>query len=396
MTDATGGRPPGAGGPPLSIPEEFGRREPGVVPVDGFVVAPDGDPAGVTGDGGEGADRSHRRRWVAAVVAGLLLVVVVVLVGGYLWVDHEANPGPPGARVIVAVAEGDSLSQVASTLEAKGVITSALAFRIWTHLHAAPVVQPGSYAFNRNDSFSAVTARLGGGPDVFQVVVEPGFTVAEVAARVEAAAPGRDATAFERLATGGTLRSPWEPAGSDSLEGLLGTGTYVLVPGETDTQVLTEMIDRFDATADASGLTAGAAALGRTPYEVITAASVVQKEAVYEKNMGPVARVIYNRLAAGMPLQMDSTVLYSEGRDGGPVTEKDLQLDTPYNTYLHHGLPPTPIGMVSPAALTAALHPTPGDWLYFVVVRSDGTEAFSDTYAGQQANEALARQRGLG
>ena len=257
-------------------------------------------------------------------------------------------------------------------------------------------MRPGSYAFNRNDSFSAVTARLAGGPDVFPVEVPAGFTVAEVAARVGAAAPGHDAAAFGRLATGGTVRSPWEPAGSNGLEGLLGTGTYVLVPGESDTELLTRMIDRFDATATAAELGGGAAALGRTPYEVITVASVIQKEAVYEKNMGPVARVIYNRLAAGMPLQMDSTVLYSEGRDGGPVTEKDLQLDTPYNTYLHHGLPPTPIGMVSPAALAAALHPTPGDWRYFVVVKADGTEAFSDTYAGQLANEALARQRGLG
>ena len=85
-----------------------------------------------------------------------------------------------------------------------------------------------------------------------------------------------------------------------------------------------------------------ASALGLTPYQVITAASIVEKEGYIPVNMPDVARVIYNRLAAGMPLQMDSTVLYSLGQDGGPVTRKDLQLQTPYNTYLNTGLTPTP------------------------------------------------------
>ena len=108
------------------------------------------------------------------------------------------------------------------------------------------------------------------------------------------------------------------------------------------------------------------------------------------------ARVILNRLARDMPLQMDSTVLYSEGRDGGPVTSTDLALQTPYNTYLNKGLTPTPICFPSQAALEATLDPPSGSWLYFVVVEQDGTEAFADTFAQQQANEALARSRGLG
>ena len=106
--------------------------------------------------------------------------------------------------------------------------------------------------------------------------------------------------------------------------------------------------------------------------------------------------MVYNRLARRMALQMDSTVLYSEHRDGGPVTPADLALDTPYNTYLHTGLTPTPICFPSQASLEAALHPDAGSWLYFVVVQRDGTEAFADTFAGQLANEQLAKSRGLG
>jgi UPF0755 protein len=92
---------------------------------------------------------------------------------------------------------------------------------------------------------------------------------------------------------------------------------------------------------------------------------------------------------------MDSTVLYALGQDGGPVTSQDLQIQSPYNTYLTNGLTPTPICMPSHAALDAALHPPAGAWLYFVLVQKNGVMAFSDTYAEQQANEQLAKSRGL-
>jgi UPF0755 protein len=156
------------------------------------------------------------------------------------------------------------------------------------------------------------------------------------------------------------------------------------------------MVQRFDRNAQAEGLsTAAASAFGLSPYQLITAASIVEKEGYIPVNMPDVARVIYNRLAQGTPLQMDSTVLYAIGQDGGPVTTKDLQLQSPYNTYLNNGLTPTPICMPSKDAMDAALHPPPGAWLYFVLVQKNGVMAFSDTYAQQQANEQLAKSRGL-
>ncbi len=343
--------------------------------------------------------RAHRRRTnrhpVRLAVAIVVLVIVLVLIGGTLWVRSEADPsGPPGAQVVVTVPSGTGLGQLASELSAKGVIGSSLAYRIWGQIHSVPTVVPGSYAFNRNTSFGTIDRVISDGPNVFPLVVPAGFTVAEVADRV-GQLPGHDATAFEKVATGGTVHSPWLPAGSTNLDGLLGTGTYTVVPGETDTQLLTAMVDRFDALATSVHLTTASAAIGLTPYQAITMASIVQKEGYIAKNMGPVARVILNRLARGTPLQMDSTVLYAEGRDGGTVTAKDLALQSPYNTYLNKGLTPTPICFPSPTALHATLDPPAGSWLYFVVVQSDGTEAFADTFAQQQANEQLAQQRGL-
>ncbi len=364
-----------------------------------------GDPGVPVGDGvNDGArplpPRAHHhrrpRRWWPRVALGAVVLVVVVLVGGFLWVQHEASPGgPPGAQVIATVTSGSGTSQLASTLAAKGVIGSSFAYRIWSQFHSPPTVLPGSYAFHKNSSFATVDRIVAGGPNVFPITIPPGFTVSEVATQV-GQLPGHTAAAFSAVATGGTVRSPWQPAGSTNLDGLLGTGQYIVVPGETDTQLLTIMVDRFDRLATSLDLQAGAAKLGLTPYQLITVASIVEKEGVIQKNLGPVARVILNRLANDMPLQMDSTVLYSEGRDGGPVTSADLAIRSPYNTYLNKGLTPTPICFPSEASLRAALDPPPGSWLFFVVVEKDGTEAFADTFAQQQSNEALAQQRGVG
>jgi len=346
---------------------------------------------------GGGGRKGRRRppRWVrlALTVTGLVVVLVVAVV---IWYQIEANPsGPPGRGVVVSVADGEPTSTVVQRLAAAGVIDSALAFRVGEIFGGTPVVQPGSYLFHAHQSFSAVRDVLAGGPDVFAVDVLPGYTLAEVAARVDEL-PGHATGAFAAATKSGAVTSPWSPPGSTNLEGLLGTGWYQVLPGESDTELLADMVRRFDVSAAAAGLTtASAAALGMTPYQVIITASIVQKEGYYTKNMGQVARVIYNRVASGTPLQMDSTVLYSLGQDGGTVTPHDLTLQTPYNTYLNHGLTPTPICMPSVAALRAAVSPTPGSWRYFVVVDKNGDEAFADTYAEQQANEQLAASRGV-
>ncbi|HLM95333.1 MAG TPA: endolytic transglycosylase MltG [Acidimicrobiales bacterium] len=334
----------------------------------------------------------YRRRRI--LVAGALVVVLCVLVAAVSWYESEASGGQ-GPRAVVTVAPGSSMGAVTATLVRQHVVSSSLAFRVYLTLHGTPTVQPGSYLLHRNESFADVRASLARGPDVFALDVLPGYTMAEVAAQV-GQIPGHDGPHFLSLVTSGTVRSPYQPPGSDNIDGLVGTGTYLVMPGESDQTLLGAMVARFDALAASVDLEGGAAALGETPYQAVTVASIVQKEGVYQKNLGKVARVIYNRLARGTPLQMDSTVLYSEHRDGGRVTAADLALDTPYNTYLHTGLTPTPICFPSKASLQAALAPTPGNWLYFVVVSNDGTEAFSSTFAGQQANERLAQSRGLG
>jgi UPF0755 protein len=338
------------------------------------------------------AQRRRRRRIVVGVAGGLVVIVLAFV----LWYELEAHAlGPEGPQVVVTVNQGESTSAVIDSLSAKHVIASSWAYRVFDVLHGSPTVLPGSYAMHQNQTFSEVRALLAAGPNIYPVDVRPGFTLSEVATQVDSI-PGHGGGGFAKAAASGAVHSTFSPPGSNDLEGMLGTGEYLILPGESDTTIVSDMVQRFDRNAQAEGLsTAAASEFGLSPYQLITAASIVEKEGYIPVNMPDVARVIYNRLAQGTPLQMDSTVLYAIGQDGGPVTTKDLQLQSPYNTYLNNGLTPTPICMPSKDAMNAALHPPPGAWLYFVLVQKNGVMAFSDTYAQQQANEQLAKSRGL-
>jgi UPF0755 protein len=352
----------------------------------------------------ETGSRAARRRQRSApvrrrrrVVAGLFALVVVLGCVFVTWYELETHAlGAAGKAEIVQIHAGESVSAVASSLSSEHVIGNTLAFRLYDLVHGDPTITAGAYLFHQNLTFGQVHQLLNGGTNVSAVTVYAGFTLHEIAQRV-GDLPGHSASAFEQLAVNGSVRSVFEPAGSSNLEGMLGSGTYLVLPGESDASLLTAMVTRFDHQAETAGLsTATASALGLTPYQLITAASVVEKEGYYPKNMPDVARVIYNRLANGTPLQMDSTVLYALGQDGGTVTPQDLQIQSPYNSYLNLGLPPTPICSPSPIALSAAVHPPAGAWLYFVVIDKSGDEAFSDTFDQQLANEHLAQARGVG
>lgn len=320
---------------------------------------------------------------------------VAVIVLGLGWFLLQAFPlGGSGRDVIVTVQPGDSLGQIASELHQKGVISSPFAFRLDALVLGDPIVQPGSYELQQGSSFSAVRSILNAAPNVRLVDVQPGLSFHEIAVTVAQDTSNTFGDQFLAAAKAAANASAFQPNGS--LEGLVGPGQYLIKPKETPGQLLTAMQHSFDLEASAAGLTPSTTLDGLTSYQLIIAASIVQKEGYYASNMPKVARVILNRLANGAALQMDSTVLYYFQQDGGTVTHAMLQTPTPYNTYLNAGLTPTPICTVSSNALAAILHAPPGPWLYFTVVDKNGTEAFSTTFAQQLANEHLAATRGIG
>jgi UPF0755 protein len=323
------------------------------------------------------------------ILAGVVLVVIAV---GWFLLQVDPIFAGKGKEVIITVAPGDSLSTIAGKLHAEGVIASPFAFRVDT-LIGAPVVQPGTYELRQGSSFGQVKSILGNQPNVAAVAVSPGLTVKEVAFLVDGVKGPKYANTFARDTKADSTPSPYSHG--TSLEGLIGAKTYIITPGTTASELAHEMVKSFNKEAASVGLTPTTTVDGLDAYQLVTAASIVQKEAYYSRYMGKVARVIYNRLARGGPLQMDSTVLYYLGQDGGTVTPAMLKLNTPYNTYLYAGLTPTPICTVSKAALKGVLNTPEGSWLYFDTVNHQGKTLFATTFAQQLKNEQIAKNNGM-
>ncbi|MFJ8192662.1 endolytic transglycosylase MltG [Streptomyces sp. NPDC096094] len=170
-------------------------------------------------------------------------------------------------------------------------------------------------------------------------------------------------------------------------EGYLFPATYPLGENPTPEKLLTAMVDTAHKKFTGAPIAAGAQRNALNVYQAVTIASIVQAEAADEEDMGKVARVVFNRLERGMPLQMDSTINYALGRSSLDTTTKDTKIDSPYNSYQRMGLPPTPIDNPGDEAMSAAINPTPGDWLYFVTVKPGDTR-FTADYAEHQRNVA--------
>lgn len=181
------------------------------------------------------------------------------------------------------------------------------------------------------------------------------------------------------------LKLPGDAAGNP--EGYLFPATYPLNDKSTPAGLLSYMVNTANKKLNGSQVTAGADRDAVNPYQTLTIASIVEAEAATKEDMGKVARVIYNRLDRGMPLQMDSTINYGLNRSTLDTTTKDTRAENPYNTYVRMGLPPTPIANPGAEAMKAAISPPQGDWVYFVTVKPGDTR-FTADFNEQQKNVA--------
>jgi UPF0755 protein len=183
-----------------------------------------------------------------------------------------------------------------------------------------------------------------------------------------------------KLATAGRIRSEFQPDDVSTLEGLLFPSSYQIVENDTEESVLRRLVAQFDEEAAAAGIGEAEAKVGVTPYEAIIFASMIEAEASAAGDRNKIAAVLYNRVEEGMKLEIDATVLYALGEHKEELTVSDLQVDSPYNTRLHPGIPPTPIGAAGAASLAAVMDPAPGDWLYYVLADCDGNHHFAVDY----------------
>jgi UPF0755 protein len=343
-----------------------------------------------------------RRRRGGRVLTVLLVLVVMGLIGAGLagiWYQRQVHPsGAPGPAVAVKIPPGSSTQQIAAILATTGVIKSPQAFRVYVKLKGAANFQAGDYTLHRPDDFDVIIKALKKGPEyVFTgkfLTIPEGFTLAQIAERV-GKIPGRTSAAFLAAAQSGTVRSQYEPAGSNNLEGLLYPDTYQVEKTDDETAILRKMVTAFDAAATAAGVDQAQAKVGVSPYEAIIIASLVEREGKVPQDRGKISRVIHNRLAQHIKLQIDATVLYALGSHKTVVLFKDLEVDSPYNTYKIPGLPPGPIASPGRASLEAAVNPEPGDWIFYVKCQATGEHCFSNNQTQFNRDLHDAHQRGV-
>jgi UPF0755 protein len=349
------------------------------------------------------SSRVRRALWI---VGGAAAAVLVVLVLAGVWTYRQINPGDPGAAVSVTIPVGATVADTAGILEDQGVITSSFVFEYYARWRNLSGVDAGVYpGLRENSSMGDVVDVLEAGPaplPVTQLVIPEGLWLTDITARILETFPQMDEGELD--AALGTVRSRYQPADVTSLEGFLYPATYQVEQGDEadEEKLVRQMVDTFDRTADEIGLgdaterLAGAAGdVTVSPFDALIVASLIEEEARLPEERPQIARVIYNRLAEGMTLGIDASVLYAIGEQKEDITRSELDVDSPYNTRRYAGLPPGPIASPGRSSLEAALAPADGPWLYYVLTDESGAHYFTDDYEDFLAASDDARARGV-
>ena len=326
----------------------------------------------------------------------LTLLLLAVLIAGaaaaWMWLGMtQPYQNFPAEGVFVEIPHGTSQRYVAYLLKKNGVIRSATAFEIYARRHPRRSLQAGEYFFDHATDGREVFWKLASG-DVYEqpFTVREGQTIFEIAQQLESekVMPAKE---FLRAANDPAAILDLSP-GARTLEGFLFPATYHLPRHAVAADLAAEMVKKFreEWKNIASPLNSedAAAAGGRPVSSIVALASLVERETPKSDERPLVAGVFDNRLRKGMPLQCDPTVIYALERQNkyrGTLSSADLRIDSPYNTYVHTGLPPGPIGNPGEASLRAALQPAQTDYLYFVA-NTQGGHFFSSTLAEHNNN----------
>jgi UPF0755 protein len=362
--------------------------------------------AGGRGSGGWGpGDRRGRarpgsghggRRLTRARVAALLALVAAAALVWFLISLFQPFAGAGSGKVIVSIPKGSSSSKIGSILAHDGVVSSGFFFDVRALFEGKrSSLHSGRFALKRDMSYSAAIEALSKPPPkaiAVKVVIPEGYTRRQIADLVS-----EDALTGDYLAQ--TKRSRvldpshyGAPANTPDLEGFLFPATYDLTAGAPVKRLVDDQLTAFRQRFTSADKRR-AHALGVTAYELLTVASMIEREAQTDKDRPLIAAVIYNRLREGIPLGIDATIYYAVEQQmniatyTGELTESQLKIDSPYNTRTHKGLPPTPISNPGEASIEAAAHPAHVHYLYYVAGADGcGEQAFSDTYAQFQKN----------
>jgi len=327
------------------------------------------------GPKGPRGPRRRRLRWIAPLVALLVILVPIAIGGAYVYSFYQSKyhpadySGPGTGYIVVQVPSGSSPTSLGPQLAKLGVVASARAFVLAAEHSSNPNgLLPGFYGMHLHMKASLAYALLLNQKNLVQVTVTipEGWRLTQIVAYLGAKS-GIPASAYQAI-----LKNPAPlhlPAyANGNAEGYLFPATYEVLPHETALGVLTGMVQRFEQQAAQVNLPTAAKHMHLTEGQVIIMASLVEAEGGRVSDYPKIARVIYNRLAQGIPLQLDSTVLYGLHAYGIIASDQQLTSPSPYNTYKHKGLTPGPIDSPGAAAIQAVLSPASGNWIYFVTV----------------------------
>jgi UPF0755 protein len=321
-------------------------------------------------------ERSQRKRKPPAGVSSLKLVLLflgvlgLLLVGAVLGGEEEATT--------VVVEEGDTLSSVADKLEEAGVISSPTLFKIWARLQSeATQIQPGEYRFEPGENGGEILEKLSSGDSEasYAITIPEGLSLSQTAQEV-AEQSGIPAAEFEAAARETDYGYAFlDDPDIQTTEGFLFPKKYEFERDADASRIVDRLLQQYLVETRDLDFAEAKDRTGLTEYELITVASLIEKEAANPEERPLIASVIYNRIYADIPLQIDATVQHALGKPKEELKLSDLEVDSPYNTYVNPGLPPGPIASPSRESIKAALEPANTDYLYYVL-EVDGEEHF--------------------
>lgn len=318
----------------------------------------------------------------------IVIALIVVICGGFVYAI--TRPAMAGADTIyLKIEKGMGANEIADKLYEKGLIQNPTAFVIWSKISRLDSkLEAGEYLIRTDMSMFEVASSLNGHGAVLsnRITIPEGYTIRQIATLLEK--HGKNGDAFKRLAENYEPYDYMKPT-SDmsrrySVEGFIYPDTYEFSPDATEAEILEMLVKHFDSKLTPK-IRTEIEQSGRTISEVVILASIVEREAKFDEERPVIARVFLNRMKNEMPLQSCATVQYLLEKVRPILTVEDTQISSPYNTYLHLGLPPGPIGCIGDKSLEAVLHPDDNDYLYFVADK-EGHHHFGKTYTDHMNN----------
>lgn len=348
----------------------------------------------------------QQRRSKAPAIAAIVAVLVVAAIAYFfvvpavksIFAPQQEQTVPAGQDVTITIPEGASGDDIASILSKNHIVENPKDYYAAVAKEGAEMsLKPGDYALKTGMNAVDVVKQLVAGPNAGAVLtIQEGLTLEQTAERIEAVyGISKDEFLAQAKASKYVDDYPFlEDAYNDSLEGYLYPKTYTFTDTPTADDIIRKLLDQF--VSETASLNLDKGANGLSAQQIVTMASLIERETAVDSERPTIASVIYNRLDADMPLQIDAAIVYARGGGNQAVTYSDLQIDSPYNVYKNYGLTPGPICSPSISSIKAALNPDKTDYLYYVAsATGDGTHKFSSDYEqfekdSQEYSESLS------